>query len=762
VEIIQMRNIFGILTGTTLVAFLAAPLAASGQTVRYQVVELQPAAGAAACVPMALNDAGDVVGYCSDQTGSFGVVWTGGQVTSLGKWGEGIIAEALGINSLGEIVGRGDDGGDLRMWALAWRERGWMQIDGSGGSSQQAYGITDDGVIFGNYSSTGAPGTEDWAPVFWTWNADNQRYDRNDLPKPQGTISGAFIYAVTKAGVAVGQVASDAGNLAGLWNNDAIHSLVELGTPLGFNSAAAFAVSDNRHAAGAAFLGGLQMAVLWQDDGTHTPILLGALPGDINSEAQGVNSAGQVVGFSFNPLSTARGFLYQNGAIAELTSLLDPTDAGWAINEAFGINNAGAIIAVGTLNNEQHAVMLVPSEVTVPKVSAVALTADRTAPQIVGTTVTFMASAIGGQEPIRFKWLLDDGSTTTTLRDWSTAGAFEWTPAAPNASYRVTVWARSDGNDANVPESSAAIEFPIVARPVSSVTLTADKTAPQIAGTTVTFTAAATDGADPIQFKWFVWDGVASTVVGDWSTMRTLAWTPGTANASYSVTVWARSAGNEADAAESQTSMPFAIVPKPLSSVALAADKLPGQLLGTTVTFTATPTDGIAPIEFKWLVSDGPSTVATEWSTAATFTWTPTKASLSYSVTVWARSAGNTVDAPEKSATMAFAILPNPLSGIVAMSVDKKSPQKPGTTVTFTANWVGATAAVQYKWLVHEGTSLVATQEWSTDATFGWTPMVAGNYTVSVWARAVGNDADAPEKSAQMTFAIKGKAPKQR
>jgi hypothetical protein len=44
----------------------------------------------------------------------------------------------------------------------------------------------------------------------------------------------------------------------------------------------------------------------------------------------------------------------------------------------------------------------------------------------------------------------------------------------------------------------------------------------------------------------------------------------------------------------------------------------------------------------------------------ATFTWTPATANANYLVYVWARSAGNTADAPEKMAGGSFPIVNTP------------------------------------------------------------------------------------------------------
>jgi probable HAF family extracellular repeat protein len=461
-----MRKTFAMLVKAALtLAFIAAPVAASGQ-VRYRVTQLAEPAGTTVCVPTAMNDNGDVVGYCHDAVGSFGVVWRAGVAQALGKWSGGTYTQALAIGSSGQIVGIGDEDGDPASQALAWVGGRWVQIDGSGGSSQQALGVTTDGVIFGNYTTTGSPGNLDWDPVYWTLDPANASYRRTDLPKPLIATPGAFIYAATKGGIAVGQVRTAAGDRAALWNDDATHSLVVLGISSGFNSAAAFGVSDDGRAAGAAYFGDTkQNAMLWQNDGTHTPVTIGVLEGDLKSEAFAVNNAGQVVGASIGSSNIPRGFLFQNGAIAALTTLIDAADAGWTINEAVGIDNAGRIIAVGARDGRLHPVMLVPTVVAAPKVSSVTLSADHTAPQVAGTTVTFTASATGGVAPIQFKWLLYDGSTTTMIRDWSTTATFAWRPATANPSYRVTVWARSNGNSADAPESAASMAFAITAPP---------------------------------------------------------------------------------------------------------------------------------------------------------------------------------------------------------------------------------------------------------------------------------------------------------
>src|SRR5205823_4332692 len=91
--------------------------------------------------------------------------------------------------------------------------------------------------------------------------------------------------------------------------------------------------------------------------------------------------------------------------------------------------------------------------------------------------------------------------------------------------------------------------------------LTSDKASPQAAGTTITFTASASGGTAPYQYKWWVKNGSTWTMMQNWSSSATFAWTPATAYPSEVVEVWGRSAGNNADTYEAYQDLAFTITP---------------------------------------------------------------------------------------------------------------------------------------------------------------------------------------------------------
>ena len=229
--------------------------------------------------------------------------------------------------------------------------------------------------------------------------------------------------------------------------------------------------------------------------------------------------------------------------------------------------------------------------------------------------------------------------------------------------------------------SSASIFARVVpSARVVEVILSADRSVPQPAGTTITWTATPRGGRGPYQFKWLLFNGSEWDVVKNWSESTTLRWTPSFANPRYRVSVWVRSAGSSGDDFEASTEAAFAIDEVPstapfassfaamprvssppvqaVSTVTLGANYSSPQCPGTTIIWTAAATGGGAGRHYKWFVYDGSSwKTAVAWSTSDTFSWTPITANPRYRVAVWARSSDSTSDYFEACAEVGFAII---------------------------------------------------------------------------------------------------------
>jgi probable HAF family extracellular repeat protein len=148
-----------------------------------------------------------------------------------------------------------------------------------------------------------------------------------------------------------------------LWEKDGsprdLGSLVRGGTiniPGGIND-------RGEVAGGSQSSGGAPHAFLWtRDKGMRD---LGTLEGDFLSAApccHTINNRGQIVGFSIpGPLGSGRAFLWQNGVMTDLNTLISK-DSGWYLLQALSIDDAGQIAGYGTINGAVHAFLATPCE----------------------------------------------------------------------------------------------------------------------------------------------------------------------------------------------------------------------------------------------------------------------------------------------------------------------------------------------------------------------------------------------------------------
>jgi probable HAF family extracellular repeat protein len=132
----------------------------------------------------------------------------------------------------------------------------------------------------------------------------------------------------------------------------------DLGT-LGGSFAAAGGISNSGWVEGYSLLpGDNDVHEFLRHDGKMTD--LGTLPGDIHSVGQVINCEEQVVGRTSDADFNGVGYLWENGVMSDLNTLI-PADSPLYIIDANGINNLGQIVGVGiTSTGEGHACLLTP------------------------------------------------------------------------------------------------------------------------------------------------------------------------------------------------------------------------------------------------------------------------------------------------------------------------------------------------------------------------------------------------------------------
>ena len=84
-------------------------------------------------------------------------------------------------------------------------------------------------------------------------------------------------------------------------------------------------------------------------------------PNRAESWAKGINAAGQVVGCADTASGSQHAYLYSNGKMIDLNTLIDPA-SDWVLEDATAVNDGGRIVGRGEApSKESRAFLLTPA-----------------------------------------------------------------------------------------------------------------------------------------------------------------------------------------------------------------------------------------------------------------------------------------------------------------------------------------------------------------------------------------------------------------
>ncbi len=349
-------------------ASLTLAFAACAQP-RYAVIDLGVLPAHAGSAAVGLNDSSDVAGY----SGADAFVWHAGRMNNLGRLPGGTFSMATSINARGVTVGDGDTGnGRPQSWVTT--PTGLYNFFPNNGGNTHAVRINESGAICGYYTKSLSGNVSSWRGSIWTPDPkDPRKYKQTDLPiivgldpKFKGTT--ALPFAFNQSGQAAGYAVNEViGQHGCFWNNDAAHSIVDLGTFPSDWSSIATSINDLGQVAGESHPAFGSRPVVWDNNAAHTPIALPLLGADNYGSATAINNLGHVLGWSavsepgtWN-VGPSRLVIWRDGSVFALQTLLDPASgAGWMLTATSAINNAGQIAANADFNGTSHAVLLTP------------------------------------------------------------------------------------------------------------------------------------------------------------------------------------------------------------------------------------------------------------------------------------------------------------------------------------------------------------------------------------------------------------------
>jgi probable HAF family extracellular repeat protein len=315
---------------------------AAGATQNYSVQVLGTLSGDDRSVPTGINNAGQVVGVSSTSLESVyqSFLFDGSSLIDLLP-GERTFAQS--INDGGDVLVARNDDCRQSLLITADGERIELSTPECGGKLGEGltsvWGLNSSRQVVGSTPGPAVAGRPpNYHAAVWTDGSVT------DL----GTLGGdlSLATAINDAGTVVGASRmSDPLLMHGFIF--AAGQMKDLGT-LGGKQVNPNAINSDGLVVGGALLPDYAGAHAFLYDGAQM-IDLGSLPGFGSSEANGINSKGQIVGNVAKNTPTGskfRGFLYEGGAMFDLNDLI--VGLGWTIVDAVAINDQGQIAAVAT------------------------------------------------------------------------------------------------------------------------------------------------------------------------------------------------------------------------------------------------------------------------------------------------------------------------------------------------------------------------------------------------------------------------------
>ncbi len=372
-------------------ALLAAALAlascASGARAQlaYTLIDLTAGSPYDQTQANGINAAGHIAGYgVIASTGEIhAFIDRGGVFQDLGLLGYSA-SDGISINDSDQLAVDGIGPGSTALFYANGTARAIGSVDGG---TTSAYGINRAGHI------VGLARNGDGAAVGFSWTGDTladlsplgmyKAAAVNDADQIVGSSMyvwgyGGYLHTSSHACLVAGGVLTDLGSLTGdpRLNTEAL-GINAAGQVVGYSTA-----SDN-----------LEHAFLWSGGVMQD---LGTLNGD-NAVAVAINDSGLVVGNLVNAYNVDLGaFVWSNGTLSQLSDLAGASGADWSGLTVAAVNDEGWIVGSGTLNGGTHGFLAVPAQtlgVGTPRADLrTALAPARPNPFAAGTAITFTLS----------------------------------------------------------------------------------------------------------------------------------------------------------------------------------------------------------------------------------------------------------------------------------------------------------------------------------------------------------------------------------
>jgi len=306
-----------------------------------------------------INDAGQVVGYATNAAGAQrAFLWQNGAMSDLGTIG-GSASVANALNNVGQVVGYSRiSSGNFTTEAFLW-QNGVMTNLGVGTATPNE--INDSGQVVGTRNSTSHGFIWQNGVVTDIGDFGGGGSTANDINN-NGLVVGAAL--TSQSGPVIGPLYH-----AYLWQNGV---MTDVGVLPGMEESGASAINSSGQIVGSSDTLDPETYEVTSKSFLYSGGVMTALPvPSTESYAGDINDSGQVVGTmrAGGGSSNYHAYVYSGGVATNLNSLI-PAGSGFHLISAQGINNAGQIVgyAYDSLGH-YHAFLLNPNNVNTPSIS---------------------------------------------------------------------------------------------------------------------------------------------------------------------------------------------------------------------------------------------------------------------------------------------------------------------------------------------------------------------------------------------------------
>ena len=352
-------------------------------------------------------------------------------------------------------------------------------------------------------------------------------------------------------------------------------------------------------------------------------------------------------------------------------------------------------------------------------------TTDKVSPQVQGTSIKLTANATGGNDTLQYKFIAkDNNGNWTIIRDYSTSNICTWNPGTNfvgNNTLYVDV--KNFLGEVTRKELKYTINNKVLALTINS--FVTDKASPQVQGKQIKLTANATGGSGTLQYKFVVTDGKGNwTTLKDYSTSNTCIWN--TTNPGDKI-LYCKV--KDSNGTEQTKTLNYTITNLPLTINSFTTDKASPQVQGTSIKLIANATGGTGTLQYKYYrYLDGEYALIKDWSTLNSILIAPSKIG---KYDLWVAIKDTTGKIVRRN--ISYEIKASNKISINSFTSDKVSPQAQGSQIKLTANAIGGSGTLQYKFVVTDGKgNWSVLRDYSTSNTYTWKASSLGNKTLYV------------------------------